>query len=261
MTNRLWRTAFASVIGTSHVKTGSLCQDAGGCVVTTTSDGSQILVAAVSDGAGTASRSDVGSDVAVQRFLQDFSQAAGSDEKLLSIDNSFVDHWLDSVREELAFLAADAGCKLMDYSCTILGAAISPSSSVYLQIGDGAIVVGGGDGEYSWIFWPQHGEYANSTNFLTQENAKAIKLFESGPSIDEIALFSDGIERLVLNLSTRTVHSPSFRPIFEWLMRTDGGAERQPSPALTSYLSSEHVNRRTDDDKTLVMATRVMASI
>ena len=86
MTGR-WRTAYASVIGTCHTKTGSPCQDAGGCVVIAAHDDSEVLVAAVSDGAGTADRSEAASTLAVNRFLHDFAEAATH---FSAIDRSFV---------------------------------------------------------------------------------------------------------------------------------------------------------------------------
>lgn len=252
MQHRLWRTAYASSLGTSHLKTGSPCQDAGGCVIVPGGDGGEVLIAVVSDGAGTAKRSEAGASLAVARFLQDF---AGADPA--SIDRAFVVEWIGSVQEEIAALAADEGNQVRDYACTMLGAVVAGSGAAYLQIGDGAIVVGGGEvGEYDWIFWPQHGEYANVTNFLTQEQATETLQFETGAPVREIALFSDGIERLVLDFSARAVHSPSFRPIFKWLAGTEPSDKQQPAEALIAYLGSDHVNKRTDDDKTLVMATR-----
>lgn len=252
MQHRLWRTAYASVLGTSHLKTGSSCQDAGGCVVVRGADGGEVLIAAVSDGAGTARRSEAGASLAVAQFLRDFAVADPA-----SIDRAFVAEWLGSVQDEIAALAADEGNQVRDYACTMLGAVVGGAGAVYLQIGDGAIVVESEEvGEYTWIFWPQHGEYANTTNFLTQEQAKETLLFEAGPPVREIALFSDGIERLVLDFSATTVHSPSFRPIFKWLAGTEPSDKQQPSEALIAYLGSDHVNKRTDDDKTLVMATR-----
>jgi hypothetical protein len=252
-----WRTAYASVVGTSHIKTGSPCQDTGGCAVVAAPDDSEILVAAVSDGAGTACRSEAGSALAVGRFLTEFAEAAGADPQLSSIDRGFVDKWLVSFRDQIAEMAETEGQHIRDYACTLLGAVIGPHRSAYLQIGDGAIVVAGEEaGEYNWIFWPQHGEYANSTYFLTQDDAAEALLFETGPPVHEIALFSDGIERLVLDLSTKIVHSPAFSPIFQWLASTNPDESASPSPALATYLASDHVNSRTDDDKTLVMATR-----
>jgi hypothetical protein len=252
MQHRLWRTAYASVLGTSHLRIGVPCQDAGGCVVVPGADGREVLLAAVSDGAGTASRSEAGAALAVARFLQDFAVANPA-----SINRAFVAAWLGSVQDEIAALAAAEGNQVRDYACTMLGAIVAGAGAIYLQIGDGAIVVGSEEaGEYSWIFWPQHGEYANTTNFLTQEQATETLQFETGAPVREIALFSDGIERLVLDFSAKVVHSPSFRPIFKWLASTEPSYKQQPAEALIAYLGSGHVNKRTDDDKTLVMATR-----
>ena len=69
-------------------------------------------------------------------------------------------------------------------------------------------------------------------------------------------MFSDGLERLVLDMKGRTVHSPSLRPIFGWLAGTAPSTTGEASAVLMAYLDSANVNRRTDDDKTLVMATR-----
>jgi hypothetical protein len=258
MTVVSWRTAYASVIGTSHVKTNSPCQDAGGCTVVRAVDGTEVLVAAVSDGAGTADRSEAGSALAVSRFLNAFAEAATSDPQLQSIDKEFAERWLESVQDAIATLADTEGRPISDYACTILGAVISPHVASYLQIGDGAIVVATEEpGEYNWIFWPQHGEYANSTCFLTQDTASEALMFETGPAVQELAIFSDGIERMVLDMAARTVHSPAFRPIFQWLAGTAPDGAQEAVQALASYLSSDQVNSRTDDDKTLVMATRI----
>ena len=259
ITARRWRTAFATSVGTSHQKTGTPCQDAGGCTVIDAPNGSEVLVAAVSDGAGTASRSDIGSAMAVEHFLQRFSQAAASSPDLEAIDRSFVDQWFADVRTSICARAETDGAKVKDYACTMLGIVVGTAGAAYVQIGDGAIVVSGEEpGQYHWIFWPQHGEYANSTFFVTQNGAEAVLQFETGPAVDEVAVFSDGLERLVLDMSARTVHSPAFQPIFEWLTTTEPDRSGAASGALVAYLRSEHVSRRTDDDKTLVMATRAM---
>jgi Protein phosphatase 2C len=219
--------------------------------------GGEVLIAAVSDGAGTANRSEAGASVAVARFLRDFGLAAAADPLLASIDRAFAVDWIGSVQKEITSLAVEEGNQVRDYACTILGAVVGQSGAAYLQIGDGAIVVTGEEvGEYGWIFWPQHGEYANTTNFLTEERAAETLEFEIGPAVNEVAVFTDGIERLVLDFSSNAVHSPSFRPIFKWLAATEPTDEQQPSEALIAYLGSDHVNKRTDDDKTLVIATR-----
>ncbi len=177
MPDRHWRAAYASVLGTSHLKRGSPCQDAGGCVVVRATDGNEVLIAAVADGAGTVECSDAGASLAVSRFLRDFAEPEPT-----SIKREFVVEWIGSVQSEIAVLAAQEGRESRDYACTILGAVITNSCAVYVQIGDGAIIVGTEEpGEYTWIFWPQHGEYANVTNFLTQELAAETLEFEVVP--------------------------------------------------------------------------------
>lgn len=261
-TKRRWRTAFATSIGTSHLKNGTLCQDAGRCIVVEATDGTEVLVMAVSDGAGTASRSDVGSALAVEHFLDRFSQAVRSHPDLDTIDHTFVGRWFENVRGTIRKQAETDGADVKDYACTMLGMVVGLNAAAYVQIGDGAIVVSGEEaGEYNWVFWPQHGEFANSTYFVTQDGAEAMLQFETGPAVDEVAVFSDGIERLVLDMSSKAVHSPAFQPIFEWLAGTEPDRSDAPSTALVAYLGSEHVNRRTDDDKTLVMATRAMPPV
>lgn len=259
ITGRGWRTAFGSSIGTSHQKNGTPCQDTGGCRVVRAANGTEVLVAAVSDGAGTAKRSDIGSALVVESFLERFAGAGASSPDLKAIDRDFVDEWFDDVRDAIGALAAQDGAEPNDYACTLLGAVVGPNAAAYIQIGDGAIVVSTAEASgYSWIFWPQHGEYANSTYFITQDGAERVLQFDVQPAMDEIALFSDGIERLVLDMAARTVHGPAFRPIFEWLAGTEPDHSGAPSPGLVAYLGSDHVNRRTDDDKTLVMATRAL---
>lgn len=254
-----WRTAHASVIGTSHTATGAPCQDAGNCEVLVAVDGTEILVAAVADGAGSAKRSEEGAQLAVRSFLSTFGPLAASQPGLEGIDAGRLTAWFRDLRGEIATMADVGGNAAADYACTFLAAIVGPARAVFLQIGDGAIVVRDRESDdFSWMFWPQHGEFANTTNFLTQddfESALEVEVVEG--ELCEIAIFSDGIERLVLDIAGRAVHTPALRPIFTWLAGTAPmvGASG-PAPGLVAFLGSERVNSRTDDDKTLVMATR-----
>ena len=262
MSLRAWRTAYASAAGTSHVRRGTPCQDAGRCDVVQAADGSEILVASVSDGAGSAPRSEQGARLAVESFQQVFADRARAQPGLGFLDEACARAWLESLQADIAALAEADGLPARDYACTFLGAVIGPTAAAFLQVGDGAIVVADGrdDDEHRWITWPQHGEFANSTFFVTMEEAGQMLAFtrreidDARAPVRELVMFSDGLERLILDMGRRTVHSPSVRPILNWLAGTEppGG----PSGVLATYLDSANVNRRTDDDKTLVMATR-----
>ncbi len=252
-----WRYAYASVTGTSHEKTGSVCQDAGSCRVVETSGG-PVLLAMASDGAGSARRSEEGARLAVAQFLDDFG-AACREHGIAAIDRTFILGWLAKLRRRIVARAARAGIRSGEFACTALGAVVADDRAVFFQIGDGAIVVSRRHrpGEYDWVFWPQHGEFANTTNFVTQNDAARALEIEVRPGpFDEVALFTDGIERLVLDLKGKTAHAPFFRPLFGWLAGTKPPLTSETSPALAQYLGSKQVCDRTDDDKTLVMATR-----
>lgn len=255
-----WRTAYASVIGTSHAATNAPCQDAGRCEVVVARDGSEILIAAVADGAGSAAHSRDGSRMAVDSYLAEFSNLTKEDPTLASIDRAIVMQWMHDLRDTIRQVAETQGHQFSEYACTFLGTVITPARAMFVQIGDGAIVVrDAGSDDYSWVFWPQNGEYANTTNFVTQQEFDSAIEVEFADIVPiEVGMFSDGIERLVLDMAQRTVHTPALRPIFQWLARTDASKEcREENPVLVAFLGSEKVNTRTDDDKTLVMATRI----
>lgn len=181
--------------------------------------------AAVADGAGSTFKSEDGAQLAVKSFHATFGPVAAADPGIAGVDRDRLTSWVGNLREQIAAMAEADGHTSSDYACTFLGAVVGPARAVFLQIGDGAIVVADiHGGEYAWMFWPQHGEFANSTNFFTQQDfAEALEVEVVEGQLTEIALFSDGIERLVLDLANRTVHSPALRPIFSWLATTDPG--------------------------------------
>jgi hypothetical protein len=256
-----WRVAYSSVIGTSHEKTGLPCQDAGCCRILSDPDDRHVLLSVACDGAGSASRSLDGATLTIGRFLREFSEAT-SHSGLDGITKEFVEDWLSRVRSEIRDRAETDDLSPREFACTILGAVVGHDRAAFFQIGDGAIVVSNRaePDDYGWVFWPQHGEFANETNFITQDNALEVLEFELVERcIDEIAMFTDGIERLVLDLQERTAHAPFFRTLFGWLVQMEPMAVSEKIPAsevVSRYLNSKQINDRTDDDKTLILASR-----
>jgi Protein phosphatase 2C len=179
-----------------------------------------------------------------------------------AITKEFVEDWLSRVRAEIRDRAEVADLRPREFACTLLGAVVGQDRAAFFQIGDGAIVVSNRaePDDYGWVFWPQHGEFANQTNFVTQDNALEILQFElEERCIDEIAMFTDGIERLVLDLQHKTAPAPFFRTLFGWLAKTEPVAvdgEVPESEVVARYLNSKQINDKTDDDKTLILASR-----
>ena len=74
-------------------------------------------------------------------------------------------------RQRLVEAAADRKAAPRDLACTLLAVIVAPIGGGALQIGDGVIVIGDQPLSWRWVFWPQKGEYANTTFFLSDELA------------------------------------------------------------------------------------------
>jgi hypothetical protein len=252
-----WRVAHASVIGSSHLKNGVVCQDAGHCRIIGLDDSNEILLAIASDGAGSASKSEVGSQFVVDSFLDFFEEKIRS-VHMQMIDRSMVLDWIKNLHIKIEEMALEENILPREFACTMLAAIVSRDEAIFFQIGDGAIVVAEeNSSEYGYMFWPQHGEFVNQTNFLFHSNLEeCLEFAVVNQRFKTVVLFTDGIERLVLDFSTKIVHAPAILPIVEWLGKRESSMDESSSNALIAYLSSDFINSRTDDDKTLVIATR-----
>src|SRR6476661_633312 len=65
-----WRFAFASVRGTSHLRSERPGQDFGSCSILDRGEGETILIACVADGAGSAPRGEAGAALACASFAE-----------------------------------------------------------------------------------------------------------------------------------------------------------------------------------------------
>ncbi|MFL6260159.1 MAG: PP2C family serine/threonine-protein phosphatase [Thermoanaerobaculia bacterium] len=253
-----WRLAAASTLGTAHVKLGLPCQDAHRCSVQRTSGGEPVLIAVVCDGAGSAARADAGAELASQMIHDEIAAALGAEGfGVRGITPAWIEERLGRFQAEVAARAEAEEHTPRDFACTLLAAAVGPDCAAFFQIGDGAIVVGEEEETYRWIFWPDHGEYENVTFFATDPEAVSHLQFELlERRIDEVALLSDGLQRLALHYQTRTAHAAFFKPMLATLRAMPEDGLESLSARLEAWLSSPPVNERTDDDKTLVLASR-----
>jgi hypothetical protein len=244
-----WATLGDSVAGTSHRARGAPCQDASRVCAFGAESG--WLAVAVADGAGSASRSEVGAGAACDEFLRRVTE--GDPERLLTREGML--EALAGVRAAVAEAADRLGATPRELACTALLAVIGPDASAFAQVGDGAIVIGHG-GDHRVIFWPEPAGYANATDFLTDDSFPAALRYETVTEpVTEVAALTDGLQRLALDFTTRAAHPGFFRPLFERLRAApDHGALAEP---FRAFLDSERVNARTDDDKTLVLAVRL----
>jgi hypothetical protein len=248
----MWRLLQQSLEGTSHRRSGTPCQDS--CAGTATAPGQEsFLVVACSDGAGSAGLSQEGSALACRRFIEVACEALEREGAAALTDAEVIRGWYRQVRQSLEEEAARREVALRELSCTLLTAVVGERAAVFAQVGDGAIVVRQGEG-YVPVFWPQVGEYANTTWFVTSPDVEQVLQVQCGEAVDEVALFTDGLQMMALHFASHAVHRPFFEPLFAAL-RGAAHPEDLVVP-LRGFLDSPAVNERTDDDKTLVLAVR-----
>jgi hypothetical protein len=110
-------------------------------------------------------------------------------------------------------------------------------------------------------FWtlasgPEHGAYVNETLFLTDPSGIAPRVTRIEGAARRLALFSDGIERMVLDGAHGRAHAPFFRAAFAALAAARPGVDRGLSARLRAWIASPTFATRTDDDITLILAER-----
>ncbi len=102
------------------------------------------------------------------------------------------------------------------------------------------------------------GEYANMTQFVTDEDALDVLVTKDySVPMTQVAVLTDGLQRLALNIAENTPHGPFFAPFFRALGACGPEKDEELHSALVRFLSSDAVNKRTDDDKTLALGIAV----
>jgi len=248
----MWRFAAARSTGLSHLRADIPCQDYFACIALP----GGAFVAAIADGAGSASMAEQGAQIAVDAVI---TYLRGALEENRTDFDLLLREAAAAARNAVVGEAHRQGAEPRSYASTLLAVALTSDGGGALQVGDGIIVVSDDGADWNWVFWPQRGEYANTTYFLTDENAidrVEINVF-CGGIINDIAIMSDGLESLALHYASKTAHAPFFTGMFEPLLKAEGSAEiGQLSALLERFLSSDQVRSRTDDDTSLILATR-----
>lgn len=165
-----------------------------------------------------------------------------------------------NLRTYLLNHAEEQGYALRDLACPLNAAALLPDRQWFLQVEDGATVIQPGGQPPRVVFWPDNGEYANQTCFVTDVPDAHIHVAAPQEKIERVSLVTDGLQTLALSLRDRAPHAPFFEPMFrtvEALEELGTEAHTRLNRGLAAFLDSPAVNARTSDDKTLVLATRL----
>jgi hypothetical protein len=165
-------------------------------------------------------------------------------------------------------------CTLQDLSTTLLMAVVTSTHLAAVQVGDGGIIAVAHDDQPYFVTEPYHGEYVGETVFITSpsylEHASVKVLARA--SLRGLAVMTDGLEAVAIQQPQNhdqhgcaRQHVPFaefFEPLFAFATNPVHSATTNPvhsattkSQQLTAFLTSDRLSARSDDDKTLILAS------
>jgi hypothetical protein len=246
----VWETVAVSLTGSSHAASAKPCQDHA-TVFSPTSDQTTVFIV-VSDGAGSAKESQLGSEAAVsavRSYIEDEfrrSQPSTPTEWTVLLAAS-----IDAARQGLLALATPER-PISDLACTLLVTAASADCVASAGIGDCAAVYQGPDGDLRLAYEPDCGAYANETFFLSGAGwLRHLHTAFYDDAATYVMAFSDGLQFVALERG---------RPYEGFIHGLVSELKRLPAEsrvtALSRYLEDNVAGALTDDDISLVIAWR-----
>lgn len=202
-----WRVVAASVCGTRHEHRQQPCQDAHAWALLT----DDVLAVAVADGASSAALGEVGAALAVQTALDVLRRRATGPRwpTHRAAWRRLLTRVLTETRDTVVAAAQARAVPTQDLATTLILLVATPVLVAAAQIGDGATVLGDGDGHLIALTTPQIGEYLNETTFLTSPKAietAQVNVWRGVPA--HLAAFSDGLQMLAVKMPEGTPYAP-----------------------------------------------------
>lgn len=253
-----WKFIASSVTGKSHSDRNEPGQDYCRAGVVSLA-GKEYFIGIASDGAGSTAWGGEGARIACETTYQGILETIRQAGDNPGIEDTDIRNWICTSRGAIEEHAKSNNRQIKEYACTLIGAVSGNDRSTFFQIGDGGIVVNNQD-SYDTIFWPEQGEYANTTFFVSDETfLDHVKINRRDTVPEKVALFTDGLQNLVLSYATKTAHAGFFSPLFEALRKNPDNEITDLSSCLGRFLVRPDISQRSDDDKTLILAMRIPA--
>lgn len=269
----------ASVRGKGHLQMELPCQDNHKYTYL----GKGWGIAVVSDGAGSATKSQIGSKIVVERATTHFIDVIKSMKWMECGLLPSNEDWsqiaysvLRKVYDDIVVFAQNKEIEVKDLNATAIVLIHSPFGLLSTHIGDGRAGYRNSDGEWCSVIVPHKGEEANQTIFITSQfwNAPSFRL--SGHLIPEsrvvrekvtgFTLMSDGCESTSWQVSrmdgnTGKVCDPNlpFQKFYDAVTKTlvqyhqENVDITERAESWYSFLDSGNAFRSESDDKTLII--------
>ncbi len=235
-----------------HAASGKACQDAHQARVLA---GGTLLLA-VADGAGSAEFSAEGAQRAVSEGISSLAIAlAGGAPRQEHEWRELMGSAFAGAGAAVAALARARGASVRSFATTLLLLAAGDDWLSVAEVGDGLVVAQEDGDSLALLSGPRRGEYANETSFLNSgAPEEELEILWCRRPVRALAASTDGLLRLALTLPRQEPFAPFFSPLFRFVR--EAGDLDIAQRNLVSFLDSERIRRRTDDDKTLVIAVR-----
>jgi hypothetical protein len=211
-------------------------------------------VIAVADGLGSASKSEVGAQLAVNAAVETALCLLADPALAEKLPADIVLAGVKGARRALEDKAAKDECSLRDLACTIIVVVVHGVELAVAHIGDGAVVAQTESG-LQLVSGPGESEYTNEVVPLTSvEWEQSLRTVHIEGSISRLAVFTDGCQRAAFRKTAGSIEpfEGFFRPIFEYLEECPDNAEAEQE--LQALLASKKLCENSEDDKTLVVA-------
>ncbi len=232
-----------ALTGKKHLLENKPCQD-----FSKYAHNNSIQVIALADGAGCSNYSQIGSKITTEMvcklILEKFNY-------LIHLSTSEISSSIVTEIQVLLSSEADKqGLEVRDLSSTLLFAATDGDKLLYGHIGDGYIVRVVNNEPTEVLSYPDNGEYANQTYFITNPDAASLLKVNVVPMHREsiIYLLSDGPSAVLFQKKPFEISSV-FQNIFKWI--SDNSTEKAYEAILENFKDS--ISVRTNDDCSLAL--------
>ncbi len=259
----LWRITGAAVTGQGHIIHQQPCQDAWHAHA----DGDW-LIAAVADGAGSASMGREGAAHIVHALGSFLRKCLATATDNSGYDNEeFADYWAAQIKAAIAVARNQLNdgrlhkelrtgtvknANIHDFHSTIVGAVCNAKHGLIFHLGDGFAAADNGNwSPANTVSKPENGEYANETFFYTQTDwLDHLRFTELTERPESLWLMTDGAASFAADGHNTGLDEKFAEPVHRYLSDHPDPVLR--TRALEQTLSADATNHITHDDKTLL---------
>lgn len=243
----MWKIAGASIIGSSHVKDGTPCQD----FIYSLTRG-EVICIALADGAGSYKYSETGAEIACTAIANYLTLEFDRFFSMPSLEiKRFIIH---GIRTRLGRKASTLETTKSELSSTLLFVAISGDKFLIGHLGDG-VICGEINGDIVLLSAPENGEFANTTYFVTSKNYEThFRIYKGNVSeFSSFVLMSDGAAEALFHKKEHTFSS-ALKTFASWL---DDHSSNEVNAAIKSNMENLFP-KHTTDDCSLIIAHKIL---